>query len=291
MLLAQISDLHVTTEDAVHKMVDSTATLWRAVEILNEMSPRPDAVLATGDLVDHGTDAEYKVLFGILNALELPLYLLPGNHDSAPLLRMHLHFHGHLRADEPGHLGTVIDRHEVRLVLVDTTDPARQDASFPAERAAWLARTLAAAPERPTLVATHHPPFRTGIWWMDQMGFDPEDQARFEAVIRAHPHVVQVVSGHVHRAISRTWGPTMLTVCPSTAHQVGLSLGPEADAQLTREAPSLQLHQWTGDGFVTHTRAIDPPGEVNISRRVADWPSAKARLARGGPFPKDEWFF
>lgn len=291
MLLAQITDLHITAVDSVHKMVDSAATLRRAVEVLNEMSPRPDAVLATGDLVDHGTDEEYKTLFEILNELEMPLYLLPGNHDSAPLLRMHLHFHGYLRADEPGHLGTVIDRHEVRLVLVDTTDPDRQDAVFPEARAAWLDATLAAAPDRPTLVATHHPPFRTGIWWMDQMGFCAEDQARFEAIIRAHPQVVQVVSGHVHRAIARTWGTTLLTVCPSTAHQVGLSIGEDGDALLSREASSFQLHHWTGDGFVTHTRAIEPPGEVNITRAVPNWSAAKARFAKGGPFPKDEWFF
>ena len=291
MLLAQISDLHITTADPSEKMVDSSATLRRAVEVLNEMVPRPDAVLATGDLVDHGTDAEYRVLFEILNRLEMPLYLLPGNHDDAPLLRMHLHFHGFLRADRPGHLGTVVDRHDVRLVFVDTTDPNRQDAVFPADRAAWLEAALAAAPDRPTLVATHHPPFTTGIWWMDQMGFGSDDQARFERIIRAHPQVVQVVSGHVHRSIARTWGTTLLTVCPSTAHQVGLSIGPDADALLTREPPSLQLHLWTGDGFVTHTRPLDLPGEVNITRRVADWPTAHARFARGGPFPKDEWFF
>ena len=88
MLIAQISDLHITTEDASAWSVDTSATLRRAVEVLNSMEPRPDCVLATGDLVDNGTDAEYKILFTILEALELPLYILPGNHDDAALLRM-----------------------------------------------------------------------------------------------------------------------------------------------------------------------------------------------------------
>ena len=291
MLIAQISDLHVTTEGAPHRLVDSSATLRRAVELLNAMQPRPDCVLATGDLVDGGSDAEYKILFGILNDIEMPLYILPGNHDDAPLLRMHLHLHGYLRADEAGHLGTVIDTHEVRLVLVDTTDPTRHDGVFPQARADWLDRVLRERPDGPTLIAMHHPPFATGIWWMDALGIETTDRARFEAVVRAHPQVVQVVAGHIHRAISRTWGATMLTVCPSTAHQVGLSLGRDSPAVMTLEPPSLQLHLFTGDGFVTNTRPLDVPGVYDISARIDDWEAAKKRFDRGGPFPKSESVF
>jgi Icc protein len=291
MLIAQISDLHVTTADAPRRLVDTSATLRRAVEVLNAMDPRPDCVLATGDLIDNGTDAEYKILFEILNAIHLPLYILPGNHDDAGLLRMHLHLHGYLRADEAGHLGTVIEDHEVRLVLVDTTDASRHDGVFPQARADWLDRALSAAPDRPTLIAMHHPPFATGIWWMDALGIEAADRARFEAVVRAHPQVMQIVAGHIHRAISRSWGTTMLTVCPSTAHQVGLSLGRDAPAMMTLEPPSLQLHLFTGDGFVTNTRPLELPGVVEISARVADWEAVKSRFDRGGPFPKHESMF
>jgi 3',5'-cyclic-AMP phosphodiesterase len=291
MLIAQISDLHVTTPDAPRRLVDTTASLQRAVEVLNTMQPRPDCVIATGDLVDYGTDVEYRILFDVLRALELPLYLLPGNHDDAPLLRMHLQMQGFLRADEPGHLGTVIDSHDVRLVLVDTTDPKRHDGVFPEVRAAWLDRVLSAAPDRPTLVAMHHPPFATGIWWMDVLGIEATDRARFETVVRRHPQVHQVISGHIHRAISRSWDSTVLTVCPSTAHQVALSLGRGAPALMSLEPPSFQLHQWTGDGFVTNTRPLDVPGVYDISARLPDWEATKERFAHGGPFPKDEPLF
>ena len=270
VLIAQITDLHISTPDAPNARVDTSATLRRAVEMLNTMQPRPDCVIATGDLVEHGTDVEYKILFAILGELDMPLYLLPGNHDNGPLLRMHLHFHGYLRADQPGHLGTVIDAYDVRIVLVDTTDPTRRDGVFPAARAEWLDGVLGAAPDRPTLVAMHHPPFVTGIRWMDATGIEPVDRARFEHVVRAHRHVRQVVSGHVHRSISSSWGSTTLTVCPSTAYQVALSLGHDAPALLSLEAPSLQLHQWTGDGFVTNTRPLDFPGVFDLSGQFTD---------------------
>ena len=56
MLVAQISDLHVAPEGSfMRQFVDSNELLARAVTYLNTMTPRPDVVLATGDLTDHGT--------------------------------------------------------------------------------------------------------------------------------------------------------------------------------------------------------------------------------------------
>ena len=289
VLIAQISDLHITDVSGGH--VDASASLRRTIEVLAALAPRPDVVIATGDLVDNGTDAEYRALFDILRGLDLPLLLLPGNHDDAPLLRMHLHFHGHLRADEAGHLGTVVDGHEVRIVLVDTTDPTRHDGVMPEARVAWLDRVLAAEPDRPTFVAMHHPAFRTGIWWMDAITMADDDRARFEAVIRRHPQVRHVAAGHHHRAVSSAWGATTLTICPSTVHQVGLGLGPDAPATLTLEPPSLQLHQWTGSSFVTNTRAIDVPLVVDLTHTVADWGKVRARIEQGGPFRKGDGLF
>ena len=82
MLVAQITDLHVAPDGSfMREFVDSNVLLARAVEYLNSMTPRPDVVLATGDLTDHGTSEEYALLREILGALEIPLYLIPGNHD------------------------------------------------------------------------------------------------------------------------------------------------------------------------------------------------------------------
>jgi Icc protein len=290
MLIAQITDLHITT-GVDPTRADPVPALRRTVELLNTMRPRPDCVVATGDLVEHGTDAEYRLLFDLLNRIEAPLYLMPGNHDDAPLLRMHLHFHGYLRADEPGHLGTVIDTHPVRLVLVDTTDPVRHDGVVPPERAEWLDRVLAAQPDRPTLVAMHHPAFRSGIWWMDAITMADDDRARFEAVILRHPQVRQVIAGHLHRPVSSAMGSTVLTVCPSTVHQIGLALGADAAPVLTTEPPSLQLHQWTGRAFVTHTRPLDVAQAVDLRRINDDWARVVERLAQGGPFLKADMPF
>ena len=94
------------------------------------------------------------------------------------------------------------------------------------DRLRWLDATLSAAPHAPTLVMMHHPPFDTGIWWMDRSDIRGADD--FERVVRRHPQVRRVIAGHIHRSIQIARGETVVSVAPSTAHQVGLELTPEA---------------------------------------------------------------
>ena len=82
MLIAQISDLHCRDADAPAILGnDNNLNIARAVVRLNNFSPRPDIVLATGDLTSGGRPEQYGALADLFAPLEIPLYLLPGNHD------------------------------------------------------------------------------------------------------------------------------------------------------------------------------------------------------------------
>lgn len=88
MLIAQITDLHMRTPgDKAYGIIDPAAFLGPAVRALNALSPRPDCVLITGDLTDLGRPHEYAQLRAQLQALEMPYFLLPGNHDDRAGLR------------------------------------------------------------------------------------------------------------------------------------------------------------------------------------------------------------
>jgi len=78
-----------------------------------------DAVLATGDLVDAGSRAEYELLKELLAPLRAPVYLLPGNHDDRDALRATFADHGYLR-NHPRYCQYVIDSLPVRLIALDT---------------------------------------------------------------------------------------------------------------------------------------------------------------------------
>lgn len=275
MRIAQISDTHVSARPtATSALIDANQALDEAVDVLNLLDPAPDVVLVTGDLTDHGEAADYAILSASLSRLEARTFVIPGNHDDRPVMAAELSHLGYLPAS--GHCSYTVEDLPVRLVALDTTDPTRHDGVFPADRARWLDETLA-ADGRPTLVFMHHPPFDTGIFFMDAVDLKGRD--RFRAVIDAHPHVVRIVSGHVHRCVQTNWGATTLSICPSTAHQVGLILGEGKPPLITTEPPSYQLHSWNGSSFVTHTAPVRLDGpSVDLGERIADWPAAVDRL-------------
>lgn len=255
MLIAQISDLHISLPGSVNDQVLRTPDhLARAVGHLNRLSPRPDVVLATGDLVERGHPDEYTRLQAILAPLEIPLFVIPGNHDARDTLRAA--FPDHPWSDGP-FLHYTVERWPVRLIGLDTLVPGAPGGHLCAERLAWLDARLTEQPARPTVVFMHHPPFVVGIPAMDAMGLDGKEA--LAAVIGRHPQVERIVCGHVHRAITRRYAGTVASVCPSTAHQIHLDLVPAQQLAVVMEPPACALHLWLGadGGLVSHLSPID----------------------------------
>ena len=256
MLIAQITDLHILPPGRMaFGHVDTAACLSRAIARLKALDPKPDLVVATGDLVDAGGPEEYAHLRRLLAPLDLPLYLLPGNHDARRPMAEAFADHAYLPRNGE-FLHYTVEDWPLRLIALDTIEPGEPGGRLCGERRTWLEARLAEQPGRPTLIMTHHPPFSTGINHMDGMALaEPEFLA--EAVQR-HGHVVRVISGHVHRSIQAPFGGTIATTAPSTAHQVMLDLTPEGEARYTLEPPGFQLHLWRPEaGLVTHTAVVD----------------------------------
>jgi 3',5'-cyclic-AMP phosphodiesterase len=243
VLIAQITDTHVRRKgDLLHHMIHTGRELRRAVEVLNALAPRPAFVVATGDLVDRGKTKEYRRLRKILAELELPICLIPGNHDDPDGLREMFADHAYLPRRGP--LSYVIESRPVRLIAVDTTRRHRKPGGeLDDERLAWLDERLLEAPAVPTLVAMHHPPFDVGIPPVDGNPFRNRD--KLEAIVAAHPQVVRIICGHIHRAVDRQFGNTIASTAPSTSQQLVLE---HADRGYTLriEQPAFMLHRWTG---------------------------------------------
>jgi calcineurin-like phosphoesterase family protein len=254
MRIAQVTDLHIGFEP------DNPAELnrQRLVAVLARVAElRPDLLLLTGDLTERADRESYWQLRIILEASGLPFQLLVGNHDRrAPFETV---FPGHVGAD--GFTHRAIDMGPVRLVCLDTLEEGRHSGAFCDVRAVWLDRTLAAEPDRPTMVALHHPPLETGIAWMTAPRTAPW-AGRLARVIAAHPQVSLLVAGHVHRPMAASFAGRPLRVCAAAAPQIALDLaplGPEPDgrAMVVAEAPGFALHVWDGTHFLTHFGIAD----------------------------------
>jgi 3',5'-cyclic AMP phosphodiesterase CpdA len=126
-----------------------------------------------------------------------------------------------------------------------------------AERRDWLAAQLEDARDRDVVIAMHHPPFATGIPFMDAGGLVSGDAAALAAIVERHPNVQRVICGHLHRPIHARFAGTIASTAPSCAHQVELTFDPAAPAAFTFEPPALALHALTASGLVSHQLYID----------------------------------
>jgi Icc protein len=253
ILIAQISDLHIKAPGALaYGRVDTAKALARCIPALNDLRPRPDLVVISGDLADTPTAEEYQHLRQLLAPLELPLIGIPGNHDSRELMRAA--FPEQPYAAPSGALNQICSIGGIDVVLLDSSVPGQPHGELDAPTLQWLDATLARSPRWPALLFLHHPPFQTGISHMDRQNL--LNAADFADIVRKHPRVQLIAAGHVHRATLTTFADVAATICPAPNHAVDLDLGELRAPSFKVEPPAFHLHAWfPGDGFghvVTH---------------------------------------
>ena len=254
MLIAQITDLHAGWRvDKPGFRVDTTARVERAVDHLNGLDPRPDLVLATGDLTRDGQRGEYEALKAALDRLAMPVFLMTGNHDDRSMIRSVFATHRYLPPE--GFLHYTLEDWPLRIVALDSLVPGEAGGALCAERLAWLAAALDAAPQRPTLIALHHPPFETGMPFFDGIGL--ANGAAMGAIVARHSQVEAVLCGHVHREITLRWHGTVVSVTPSVSYQYSLELRQDHTPYPIDEPPACRLCLWRpGLGLVSHLSYI-----------------------------------
>ncbi len=261
MLICQLTDLHVRpVGKPANRVVETNRFTERAFRAVARLSPRPDVVVITGDLTECGLDAEYANLARLLRKwLPMPVFVITGNHDRRTSFREGLRHLPGVTAD-PHYIQYAVEDHAVRLVMLDTLVPGAGHGELHAEQLKFLDRTLAAAPDKPTIVAMHHPPFACGIAHMDRINL--RNTPEFAAIIARHRQVERIICGHHHRPIVTRVAHAIASISPSVAHQVEMSLDPHDPGAFVFEPPAFQLHRWTPtDGIVSHTVYVeDFPG-------------------------------
>ncbi|HEU4462389.1 MAG TPA: phosphodiesterase [Solirubrobacterales bacterium] len=208
-LLVQLSDLHIGANE---NGVDPVPHLEAVVEAVRALPNRPDAVLVSGDLTDDGADDGYRLARELLERLEAPLHVLPGNHDDRDRLRAVFDLPG--EGDEP--IRYSVDVGELRLVVFDSNVPGQDPGRYDPEQLRWLDAELGAEPERPTLLALHHPPLATGIEEWDGINLEPGQLPLLAAVVSRHPQLRGIVGGHLHRIAASALAGVPVLAVPST---------------------------------------------------------------------------
>lgn len=236
MLVAQISDTHILVPESAHPAAQLRSDcLRRTIADINEQ--QPDAVIFTGDTVQHGEPEEYARLRDLLAPLEAPLYLVPGNRDDKREMRAAFSDCAFLPVTGD-FLHYVIEDYDTRLVGIDSTLAGERKGRFCKIRQAWLDKTLRAQPDRPTLLFIHHPPFDVGDHYVG--GYrHPEEATALADIVRRHSQVAGILCGHVHWPVEFDWAGTAARIMPSIAVDVRKGI----DETEARERPIYMLHR------------------------------------------------
>ena len=258
MLIAQVTDIHLGFEQ------DNPGELNRqrldqVLRYLNNGPNRPDLLIATGDLTEHGAAASYRQLADAFSICSFPVHMCLGNHD----IRSNFSAQFPELPVADGFVQYALDVRGVRILMLDTVEEGRHGGAFCDIRAKWLRSTLAQDRNTPTIIAMHHPPVEIGIAWMNT---HPEEQwvSNFTQAIQDAPNIKGIMCGHVHRSAAVPWHGTAVAICSSTAAQVTLDLNPidpekpDNRSMIIADHPAYALHFWNGRELVSH---FDNAGE------------------------------
>jgi 3',5'-cyclic-AMP phosphodiesterase len=209
VLLAQLSDLHVGAHE---NGVDPVPRLEAVVEAVRSLPNQVDAVLVSGDLTHDGGQTEFQLVRRLLERLEVPFHVMPGNHDDRALARETFGLPG--AGDEP--VNYSVDVGHLRLVVFDSNVPGQDPGRYDSEQLRWLDSELGAQPDRPTLLAMHHPPLATGVREWDGINLEPGQREALADVVAKHPQLRAIVGGHLHRIAASALAGCPVLAVPST---------------------------------------------------------------------------
>ncbi len=238
--LLQITDTHIYADPAGELLgLNTLDSCERVLAMVQAREDNADLVVATGDLTHDGSEAGYRLLRDALKKIDLPVYCLPGNHDSAATLK-NLMDEGQIRTLR------ALEHGDWSLVFLDSTVPGSETGHLADGELEHLRHYLASHRQRPTLVCMHHQPVPVGSAWIDTMTLD--NPAPFFAIIDANPQVKGVLWGHIHQPFEQQRKGVRLIGSPSTCVQ----FKPQSDVfTLDDTPPGYRWLELYADGAIT----------------------------------------
>ncbi|GGX51523.1 metallophosphoesterase [Streptomyces fructofermentans] len=243
LVLAHISDLHLDgTERATERAERVRDLLWG-------LPGRVDALLVTGDIADHGTEAEYEEAARLLGlrgpAAPFPVLTCPGNHDRRAAYRKALL--GEPAGDGPVNSVHVLDG--AAVLMCDSSVPDSDEGELDAATYAWIEETLdGLGGSVPALLAFHHPPVALHHPLPDAHPL--RGPGALAELMGRRGEIVGVVTGHAHTPAATVFAGRPLAVGPGVTWSLRMPW--EGEGAADRDAPpGLAFHVLDDEGRLT----------------------------------------
>lgn len=193
--VVQISDTHISV-DVPSRLED----LGRCIAAINALDTPPELVIHTGDVAHDGLREEYHSARELLDQLDAPYVVMPGNRDNRSALR-EVFLDDRYTGIDLQWIQYSIETFSTRLVMCDTVSDQSNKGRLCPERLSHLQQMLDADLTKPVALFLHHPPYpATGI--PDPYQYERWDDCdALATLLQNHNQLSGIYCGHVHRFI------------------------------------------------------------------------------------------
>lgn len=190
----------------------------RVTAVLSAIAATPRLAFAAhlGDVTEAGSTPEFQGFLGATRGLPVPLYAVPGNHDTRWADRGAANF-----ADALGPAWSSRDIGGCHFVFADSTIAGGTHGHFDPALLDWLRKDLdAVTPGMPVFVFVHHPPGLEGFC---------DNDGDFLAAL-ARRRVEAVFCGHGHKAMGWTYNGVRVVMVGAAMDGAWCRVTVDADA-------------------------------------------------------------
>lgn len=244
--ILQISDTHIVPEGALVsgrlETAHSLAMLVTRITSIRDQIGQIDAVLVSGDLSDDGSAESYERFKVLMAPLDLPLMVIPGNHDAREPMREAFSD----QFPKAGQLDWIRQVGDLTMIGLDTLIEGAGKGTLSAQSLAFLTNALVKAKDAPVLLALHHPPFSSGIRFMDNIGLT--NKAEFCEIIANYQGKLRVVCGHIHSMMVVDCAGHIAISAPSPCSTFAYDMRTDAPVGFMTQGDGFLVHKWDG-GF------------------------------------------
>ena len=206
-----VTDTHLLNgADETFHRINTKQSLQAVLDHCAARYPDADFWLFTGDISQTGAKESYAQFESAIREYDVPVYCVPGNHDTPQLLRQ-------VVPECPVDSIRVISLGRFSLVLISTWIADEHHGMISPRCLAQLREHLQNSKDRLNVVVLHHPPVPVNSEWLDEIAL--QNNSDFMQILDDHPAELLVMFGHVHQSVDQQFNRLRFLSTPSTCHQ------------------------------------------------------------------------
>ena len=264
--LIQLSDLHLVPPGKLTSKVLDTNSILE--ETINEILRKKDyfgkieCVVVTGDVSDDGSIESYLSAHEKLIKLNVPVLVIPGNHDLRNPMREvfneHVEFSTH-----SSQFDWVFKYEETVIIGLDSLVEGENFGFLEKTSLEFLSNQLSIHNGSDIVLLIHHPPIKTGIYFMDKIGLT--NSSDLAECLKVTNHPVRILCGHVHGVYHGLLGIHPVVSAPSVCSAFEFNRKKFAPVGFNRGPTGYAYLETSSNGFWTAIPSSYGNGPLNFS--------------------------